>query len=234
MYAKSRGHFDAMRHPVIYTPGDNEWFDCWEPRVGGYDPLDRLAQLRKTFFDQPARSMGRRSIALSSQKSLIENARWRHGSLLFATVHLIGSRNAMLPFPARTPAYDTAARERMAANTEWIRETFAEAGKTNATAVVIGFHANPGFSYDDGDYRKYFEPFLTVLEEESRRFGKPVLVVQGDDHEFVVDHPLPRTPNLTRMQVPGSPRVGWVRVNVKAGGNAFTFENRVVPAWKYW
>jgi hypothetical protein len=26
--------FNELRHPVVYTPGDNEWFDCWEPHSG--------------------------------------------------------------------------------------------------------------------------------------------------------------------------------------------------------
>jgi hypothetical protein len=38
-----------------------------------------------------------------------------------------------------------------------------------------------------------------------------------------------------RMQVPGSPRVGWVRVFVSnEAGQRFLFENHTVPRWKYW
>ena len=32
-------------HPLIYTPGDNEWVDCWQDRGGRFDPLERLALL---------------------------------------------------------------------------------------------------------------------------------------------------------------------------------------------
>jgi hypothetical protein len=56
-----------------------------------------------------------------------------------------------------------------------------------------------------------------------------------------VDHPLLRRTTgrgleiLTRLQVPGSPEVGWVRVVVTPGVEApFTFEKHVIPAWKYW
>jgi hypothetical protein len=41
--------------------------------------------------------------------------------------------------------------------------------------------------------------------------------------------------NMTRLQVPGSPDVGWVRVVVKPGPDTtFALENRVVPFWKVW
>lgn len=33
----------------------------------------------------------------------------------------------------------------------------------------------------------------------------------------------------------GSPEIGWVRVVVTRGAeNPFTFEEHVVPRWKYW
>ena len=53
-------------------------------------------------------------------------------------------------------------------------------------------------------------------------------------HVYIVDHPLgPK--NLTRMEVPGSPLVGWVRVTVSRDAvKPFAFEEYVVPRWKYW
>jgi hypothetical protein len=225
MFAKTRAHFDSLRHRVLYTRGDNEWFDCWEPRVGGYVPLERLSALRQVFFTRP-------SLPLTTQPGFPENARWRHGSVVFATVHMIGSMNGMKSFPTRTPADDAAAAARTAAAISWLRETFADAHTTRATAVVIAFHVNP-FDQDYPAYKAAYAPFLAALEAESRAFAKPVLVVHGDHHKYVVDRPLRTAPNLTRMQVPGSPQVGWVRVNVK-NGSEFSFEGRVVEGWKYW
>ena len=65
-------------------------------------------------------------------------------------------------------------------------------------------------------------------------------MIHGDGHDYVVDHPMRtrgarRLPNFTRMQVPGSPMVGWVRVVVTPGQRpSFAFEPRVVPRWKFW
>jgi hypothetical protein len=246
-YRRSLAWFNTLPAPVVYTPGDNEWADCWSPQTGRYVPLERLTRLREMFFASP-QSLGARPIPLVTQAShspfeeFVENARWVHEGLVFATVHLIGSGNGSASFPGRTAKDDEAVVRRTAAATAWLRETFAEAKSTRASAVVIGFHANPSFERSPGDpERERYEPFLIALEEETGAFAKPVLVVQGDDHIYLVDHPLVRRAtgrrldNLTRLQVPGSPLVGWVRVVVTPGATPpFTFEERVVPRWKYW
>lgn len=247
-YQRSLGWFDHLRHPVIYTPGDNEWADCWEPGSGAFEPLERLHRIREIFFSKPTRSLGGKPLPLASQgrserfSEFVENVRWRHEEILIATVHLVGSRNGLDPFPGRTAADDVAAKARTDAAAAWLRETFAEARAGGASAVVIGFHANPGFKEPAGDpYRQLYEPFMEALESEVERYGKPVLVVHGDTHDYIVDHPLARRTtgrrleNLTRLQVPGSPAVGWVRVVVTPdAASPFSFESRVVPGWKYW
>jgi hypothetical protein len=233
-YRQALGWFDAMGHPVIYTPGDNETFDCWEPGSGGYAPQERWAALRRIFFSHPTQSLGPTRIPLTTQGGeFVENARWTRDGIVFATVDLIGTRNGMRKFPARTPADDAAARRRTEAAAAWTRDAFAEAARTNARAVVVGFQANMGLENPRDDYRNAFEPFLTTVEQEAARFERPVLLVHGDGHVYIVDHPL-RAKNLTRMQVPGSPLVGWVRVTVRNDAtNPFAFEEHVMPRWKY-
>jgi hypothetical protein len=240
--------FQSLRHPVVYTPGDNEWADCWDPQLGGYQPLERLASLRRTFFGDPTTSLGGSPLALDTQSSqpafaeYVEHARWSQDAYLFATLHLVGSRNARANFPGRSPADDAEVDRRTAAATAWLRETFAQAASIGARAVVLALHANPGWNAPpDNAYRRSYEPFIETLEEEVARFEGPVLLVQGDDHEFVVDQPLvsrstgARLTNLTRMQVPGSPQVGWVRAVITPGDPVrFAFESRIVPMWKHW
>jgi calcineurin-like phosphoesterase family protein len=247
-YRETLGQFNSLRHPLIYTPGDNEWTDCWEPGSGGFKPQDRLVRIRQVFFTNPNRSLGQNSLPLISQsgrepfQEFVENARWTLNGIVFATVHLVGSRNGMEPFPGRTTADDDAAKRRTAAAVAWLHETFTEAKNVKASAVVLSFHASPGFENPvDDPYRQSFEPFITTLEEEVERFSGPVLIAHGDDHTYTVDHPLVghttnrRLENLTRLEVPGSPQVGWVRVIVTPGAeNPFAFEPHVVPRWKYW
>src|SRR3954471_21788358 len=53
-------------HPLLYTPGDNEWTDCWQTRAGGFDPLDRLRLIRERFFGGRAH-LGSGSLAVVRQ-----------------------------------------------------------------------------------------------------------------------------------------------------------------------
>lgn len=246
-YRSSVDGFNSLPQPVIYTPGDNEWTDCWEEGAGRFDPLERLGRLRAMFFASPV-SLGGRRIVLHSQgrqppfAEAVEHVRWTGEGLIFATVHLVGSGNASETFPNRTPKNDEEVVRRTAAATAWLRETFAAARSSNARGLVLGFHANPAFERAAGHlYRQHFEPFLTALEEEAEAFARPILVVHGDNHDYIVDRPLIRRTtgrtieNLTRLQVPGSPAVGWVRVVVSDDATpAFSFDTRVVPGWKYW
>jgi hypothetical protein len=241
LYRRSLGWFNELPHPVIYTPGDNEWTDCWERGSGRYAPLERLERLREVFFAEPGMSLGSRPIPVDSQDEYVENVRWRHGGLVFATVHLVGSWNGMAGFDGRTRADDEAVVQRTEAAAAWLRETFAEAESNSAEAVVLAFHGNPAFENPVIDrYRRTYEPFLEALEEEAERFGKPVLLTHGDYHEYSVDRPFVRRSdgrrldNVVRMQVPGSPNVGWVRVTVTPGADEpFAFREHVVPHWKF-
>ena len=64
--AKRLAQFNTIRHPVIYTPGDNEWTDCHQGRSGGFDPLDRLAAVRRIFFAAPGRTLGGQPMRVES------------------------------------------------------------------------------------------------------------------------------------------------------------------------
>ncbi|MBC7502112.1 MAG: hypothetical protein H7315_16700, partial [Herminiimonas sp.] len=74
----------AFRHPLVYTPGDNEWTDCHKPAEGGGtynaatgaidyvkdaagnlvdykggDPVENLKLVRAQFFAAPGKTLGR-------------------------------------------------------------------------------------------------------------------------------------------------------------------------------
>jgi hypothetical protein len=160
--------------------------------------------------------------------------------VVFATIHVVGSGNANRQFPARTDEDDQESRRRLEAARAWVLETFARAKQQSATAVVVAFHADPGFDWSPADQAP-FTPILDAFENEAVAFGKPVLLIHGDSHHFIIDHPLraratkQTIANVTRLQVPGSPLVGWVRVVVTPSATtSFAFDQRLVPRWKYW
>jgi hypothetical protein len=245
-YERSLRWFSDLKHPLIYIPGDNEWADCWTEQEGGFNPRERLAHLRRTLYPSPAVSLGRQTLALETQSTnpayaeFVEHARWSWNGLLFATIHAVGSGNFTQRFPARTAADDRESRRRLEAALAWLHETFARAKSQSATAVVVSFHADPGF-YASSPDQSPFKPLLDAFEDEAVAFDRPVLLIHGDSHHFTTDHPLKARAtkqtigNVTRLEVPGSPLVGWVRVVVTPGATpSFAFEPRLVPRWKYW
>ena len=57
-FAYIRSQFDTFTHPLVYTPGDNEWVDCHRTNNGAYNPLERLDKIREVFFNEPGKTLG--------------------------------------------------------------------------------------------------------------------------------------------------------------------------------
>ena len=233
-FAQQFEHFQRFKGAVVYTPGDNEWTDCHRANNGGYDPLERLAALRQRFF-QAGQSLGKTPIPVANQSivtpargKFIENQRWHHQGVTFATLHIVGSNNNL---EVRAPSAAMEFFDRDEANVEWLQSTFDSAGEKGSRAVVIAFQADvfdsrspfedfPGWS----GFKRSIEGTLLPLAE---RWGKPVLVIHGDSHQFRIDQPfsLHKRPlrNITRLIVPGASDVRAVRVDVRPSGG-FGFE----------
>ncbi len=236
-YAKIGEMFATFEQPLIYTPGDNEWTDCHRADNGGYDPIERLAKLREQFFANPAQSLGREKIALETQSAdprhavYIENRRWERAGVLFATLHVVGSNNNLQRDQTAVNEY----LARNAANLAWMAATFARAREQNAKAMVLAFQAELGWEHDGFDDRRSgFNDTLNALRRHAREFGKPVLIVHGDRHRFVVDKPLRQNRqliyNVTRLMVFGDADVHGVMVNVNTDDpDVFSFRALTVP-----
>ena len=225
--------------PLIVTPGDNEWTDCHRATAGQFDPLERLAKLRTLLYPQPGSSLGINPMPVQSQAALAqfaefpENVRWIKQDVVFATLHVVGSLNGMYAFEGRTEAHDREADRRMEAAIQWMKDAFAEAERRNSPGVFLMIHANPGF----GEAPDVFKPFLTVLEEETIRFNKPVMLAHGDSHYFRIDKPLMgtsssrRIENFTRVETFGAGDMHWLQITVAPDHpNVFLIQQRIVEA----
>jgi hypothetical protein len=90
--------FQTVRHPVILTPGDNDWSDCWKLAAKKTDPLELLPKIRAMFFPE-GKSLGQRQIAVRQQSTdpnfskFRENLRWTVGGVLFVTLHTVGDND---------------------------------------------------------------------------------------------------------------------------------------------
>jgi len=219
-YDRIASEFAAFKHPIYYAVGDNEWTDCNRAKCGNLDPLDRLELVRKRFFPREE-SLGAVPAPLVSQRSTpkfaryVENTRWEKGGVIFVGLHVVGSNNNRQPEILGAVAEYEA---RDAANTAWLRATFAEATTKQAMAVVILIHANP-FN-EKGDARSDgFINFVGTLREEVLRWGKPVLLAHADSHYFRIDKPLRDAKNqmiesFTRVEAFGGDNLHAVRVHI--------------------
>jgi hypothetical protein len=245
-YSEQREAMNRIRHPVVYTPGDNEWADCHEDIAGAFQPLDRLERIRATFFAHPGTSLGGRAMALESQsaepafREFVENARWVRGGFVFATIHMVGSGNASAPFAGRSPADDQEVARRTDAALAWLEEAFALARSEQLKGVVLAMHGDPGLERAPEARAGYVE-FVGRLEELVKGFAGSVLLIHGDSHEQRVDHPLRDREtgdtllHFTRLETYGSPDIGWVRVVVDSlAGQIVAYEPRLMPWWRLW
>ena len=246
--ARPSDRFNGLRHPVIYSSRRQRVDRLLAIGFGQLCPARASRQLAQDLFrrssSEPRRqahsAQERRRIAASSVSSS-KTSGGRMQDVTFATVHLLGSRNGLRPFPTRTAADDEEVRRRTEAAAAWLRESFAEATAARAPAVVLAFHGTLGL----GQPPERAPGVRAVCRPRSRRKSSVSVsqcsLVHGDAHELTVDHPLVRRAtgrwlaNLTRLEVPGSPNVGWVRVVVTPGAaQPFTFQPLIVSGWRFW
>ncbi len=236
--------FQKFEAPVVYTPGDNEWTDCHKKKqFESGDPLKELTSVRSLFFARPGWTLGLRDREVLSQAKhfdpsypadaqFVENVIWQDAKTVFVTVNMPGSNNDGLPWTSFENAMARAAEavDRTAADIRWLQTAFNIAAREHAAAVVIGLQADmwdPAAIGGDGLDR--YTTFVQELASQSRRFGRPVLLVNGDSHVYGSDRPLadpnsatgkihntPAVPNLTRITVQGSTSkpAEWLRLTI--------------------
>ncbi len=232
-YGEILRRFSRFRHPLFYTPGDNEWTDCHRFFAGSYDPVERLQYLREVFFT--SRRLDRRfEIVRQSDNPVFgqfsENLRWRLEPVLFATLHVVGSNNNNQP-SIRGAQAEYAGRNR--ANIAWLREAFAEARSRGDRGIVLFMHADPRFGIDPKQ-RSGFNDFHEALLAEVRAYEGEVLLVHGDSHIYRIDKPLRDSsgqmiPNFTRVVVFGDSETWAVRFTVDPSDPALFTVRPYIP-----
>ena len=262
LYEQALGYFDALDSASVFTPGDNDWTDCDRPRNGSFSSRERLDHERALFFStrfsqgrHPLRQeiqTERLCLGVNGPTACVENRRWHIGGVTYATLNVQGSCNNLCD-TAPDPE-EWAARNQ--ANIVWLRETFREAARRNAAAVMLISQANPGWDQSDPTRAPLrnpltlaqtdgqpdgFQEYLLALREEVIAFVKPVSYVHGDSHYFRVDKPFldaqgRRLENFTRVETfgnnpaNGNNDVHWVKVHVAPKDReVFRYEAQTVP-----
>ena len=235
-FQKIYNYFEQFEKPLIYTPGDNEWTDCNKPAAGSYDPEERLSVIRKLFFNTKT-SFGKEKITmvLQSQTSsvyskFVENRRWSFNGVTFGTIHMVGTNNFFIP---ESKNYNQEFFERDNANVAWLTEIFDRAKLENSPGIFLFTQADmftPAKAASG-----CFSRFLRELRKLTIEFKKPVILVNGDSHKFIVDKPLLRDSkkvleNFTRIQVFGEDDIQAVKITVVPNSPGFFLtEQLIIP-----
>ncbi|HVP63175.1 MAG TPA: hypothetical protein VMT11_21645 [Myxococcaceae bacterium] len=269
LYTRALGWFNSLRAPAIFTPGDNDWTDCDRPSNGGFSSRERLDHERKVFFSSPY-TLGKHRLRQEVQSTplclgvdgptpCVENRRWTHGGVTYATLNVQGSCNNLCdtaPDPAEWAA-------RNAANIAWLKQTFQDAVRRGSAAVMLITQADPGWDGSDATRAPTrdpktlaendkdasgnpipdgFQDFLLALRTEVVNFRRPVAYVHGDSHYFRVDKPFQdaqgrRLENFTRVETFGDNQanglndVHWLKVKVDPHSReVFSYQPQIVPA----
>ena len=196
--------WENFEDPLVYTPGDNEWSDCWKTKEGIQDPLTNLGYVRDTFFKAPGQTLGRENMHVTSQatdydrqhpeyKQYIENVMFENKRIMFVTLNFPGGSDN------DTDAWGTlenqTAREaernlRTAADLSWLDHAFATAATNGDKGLVIIQQADMWSFEETASHLGHYHDFATHIRDNTAAFGKPVLLFEGDSHKYRSDNPL--------------------------------------------
>jgi hypothetical protein len=248
-----RTQFDTFEHPLVFTPGDNEWVDCHRTNNGAYNPLERLDKLRDVFFDEPGKTLGATMpVKTQADLGLPENVRFTQNRVAFSVLNIQGSNNSLQPWTGlgettATPEQLAEVEHRTDAVLAQIRGTFADAERRNDRAVVLMTQADmfdPSLlaaATANPDTMSGFREIVQAIIDETNSFDAPVYLINGDSHVFAENQPLaegspwldiygqPAADDLQRITVDGSANAtNYVRFTV-AGNSA---DGADVLAWE--
>jgi hypothetical protein len=135
---------------------------------------------------------------------------------------MVGSNNNLQPELPSSSEFSL----RNSANIAWMRSTFAEARKKNLHAIVFAMQADT-FYHDPRIRESGVKEWLDAFQQEATSWGKPVLLIQGDTHQFVTDKPLhknhPAAKNVWRLVVPGEQWADVVLIEVDTSSTTEPF-----------
>lgn len=171
VYKKVSGMLSKSRTPVFIIPGDNEWNDCTDPAPSW------------AFWQQYFRRFDRRwnhQLPVFRQIEHEENFSLVTNGVLILGLNIVGGH-----------VHDPAEwRQRHADNIEWVQRNLDQFGDEVSCLILLG-HAQANENHAD-----FFGPF----QKQVTAFGKPVLYLHGDGHNWIHDRPFEEK-NILRVQV---------------------------------
>lgn len=137
LYEGRRDIVARARRPTIVSLAGSDWTAC-RNSANRTSAIERLNRLRELFHGEPE-SLGVERIHLTQLsasprfRSYAENAHWKVGKVLYATINLPAGNNHYLPAAGRNSEYE----DRTVANRFWLNRLFAIARSDKAEALVL-------------------------------------------------------------------------------------------------
>jgi hypothetical protein len=236
MLADRKALLQSSRHPLIFTPGDNDWTDC-HTGTPAVDPAGAAEGHSGASFYGEARTLGQKTFPVKRQGGGTAHGKYVENRRLGARRQSSSSRctwSAATTTWGAPPESDAEHAERNAANIAWMKQAFEAAEQGKHKAVVIFTQANPYFEdrwpagrrslnrIDGPAVRNLPDsaPSWSPSSSRSRRSSARCSSCTATRTTFRVDKPLFDTAsgrileNLTRVESFGSPYVHWVRIVV--------------------
>jgi Calcineurin-like phosphoesterase len=232
------GTYNKVTHQIDYVRDANG--NLVDYAAG--NPVANLDLIRSIFFAHPGYSLGGRKKQVISQAQAfdpahpadakyVENVMWEQSKVLFVTIDLPGgSNNDLDPWygaPSASAAQLQESAERTGADLRWLDAAFAQAKADGVQAVLIGAQADMWDPANSVAHLAAYEPFVQSIASHTTDLGKPVLLINGDSHEYLSDDPLSASdplnylhpgydvPNFHRIVVHGSTfPLEWLKLTV--------------------
>jgi len=182
---------DAAGNPVDYANGD---------------PVANLDLVRQKFFPRAGSTFGANPTTVMSQaqvddpanpndREYVENVIFEQAGVLFVTLNLPGgSNNDTDPWygaPTQSTAQQQEVANRTGADLRWLATAFAKAKADEMSAMVVTWQADVwDLDGKPAAHLSQYDPFVNALADGTTSFAKPVLMLNGDSHEYKSDNPL--------------------------------------------
>ncbi len=240
LYERRHALLETSRPALFFIPGQHDWADCGTAEAGGFDPVERLDQLRQTLFTDST-SMGQNPIALTRESEVSrfrpfrENVRWQVGDTVFVGLNAPSPNNHYLTAGGRNGEFE----DRVIANAFWLEHAGEYAKRRDARAIVVFIQGDPDperyerpdrfawLRFARNTRRDGFLEFKRSLVKLAQIFRGPVLVIHCDDERasagFVIDQPLRNdkgmlVTNLTRVAFAPHDRLNqWIQIEADLG-----------------
>ncbi len=240
--------FNKFNNQIFYSVGDNEWVDCDRAVKGGFDPNNRLALVRSTYFGTQGNyislGQGKLNTSVTRDAKYPEMQMFSYKGITVIIPHVPGSaNNSAVAMPAfktyndkATDGDDAEFKARDAANVAWINKGFAKAKADNSLGVIVVVQANmdwEGYARDaaspNNENSAAFANIKQALLTNSINFKRPVLLQNGDEHWYQVDMPMNETAGKLIEKDKGSLVENFTRVQTFGSGFNHWVELQIDP-----